>query len=183
MARAFSLAIAFVASTTVLVGCGSKPESAPKTRSVTYAIEAPSMEPTFRKGDRVTLSPTPSTLETGMIVIFKDPAGWFGSSSQSKQIKRIVGVGGDRVRCCDSQGRIVINGKALNEQSYLPVGAAASDVPFDVKVPAGHLWLMGDNRPDSPDSRAHMGDPGGGFVDERLVVGLVDPDRNPINRH
>ena len=88
-------------------------------------------------------------------------------------VKRVIGIGGDRVVCCDSKGRITVNGTALNEESYLPKGTAPSQTKFDRTIPKDHLWMMGDNRAFSWDSRGHMGDPGGGFVDEDLVVGKV----------
>jgi len=66
-----------------------------------------------------------------------------------------------------------VNGKALDETSYLPKGTLPSEEAFDVRVPEGHLWVMGDNRGNSYDSRGHMGQPGGGFVDAKLVVGKV----------
>jgi signal peptidase I len=85
----------------------------------------------------------------------------------------VFGVGGDRVVCCDSRGRLTVNGTPLDETSYLPKGTKPSLTRFDVRVPAGHLWVMGDNRNNSWDSRGHMGNPGGGFVPDDLVVGKV----------
>ena len=71
------------------------------------------------------------------------------------------------------QGRITVDGKALDETSYLHPGDEPSQMRFDVTVPAGKLWLMGDHRSDSLDSRAHLGDPGGGFVPVDRVIGRV----------
>jgi len=85
----------------------------------------------------------------------------------------VIGVGGDHVVCCDTQGRVTVNGRALDEGSYLPKDTAPSLTKFDKTVPKGHLWMMGDNRGDSSDSREHMGQPGGGFVSDDLVVGKV----------
>ena len=88
-------------------------------------------------------------------------------------MKRVIGVGGDRVVCCDSKGRVTVNGHALDEGSYLPKGTPPSTKSFDVIVPKHHLWMMGDNRSHSADSRVHLGDPGGGFVPVHDVVGKV----------
>lgn len=86
-------------------------------------------------------------------------------------VKRVIGVGDDKVKCCDPDGRISVNGQPIDESSYLFPGDAPSNTPFEVVVPTGKLWLMGDHRSDSADSRAHQGDPGGGFVQVDRVLG------------
>lgn len=86
-------------------------------------------------------------------------------------IKRVIGVGGDRVVCCNAQGKITVNGTSLVEDAYLYGKNPPSRQPFDVIVPAGKLWVMGDHRSASADSRAHLGDPGGGFVPLDRVLG------------
>jgi signal peptidase I len=162
-----------------------------------FYIPSPSMEPMFIKNDRILVQKVSywgdKGPQRGDIVVFKDPGGWLSADetrsptnpitktleavglypSGGHLVKRVIGVGGDRVRCCDAQGRLTVNGKALDESSYLPKGTLPSEDPFDVHVPEGHLWVMGDNRSDSYDSRGHMGDPGGGFVADDLVVGKV----------
>ncbi len=162
-----------------------------------FYIPSPSMEPEFIKNDRILVqkvsywgSASPSR---GDIVVFKDPGGWLDETESGAPhspvtrlmekiglyptgghlVKRVIGIGGDRVICCDAKGRITVNGKALDETSYLPKGTAPSQIKFDRKVPKEHLWMMGDNRGFSYDSRGHMGGPGGGYVDEDLVVGKV----------
>jgi signal peptidase I len=86
-------------------------------------------------------------------------------------IKRVIGLPGDRVACCDAQGRVTVNGVPLNEQSYLYPGSAPSLTRFNIVVPPGRLWVMGDNRYYSDDSRDHQNDPGGGTVPESAVIG------------
>ncbi len=88
-------------------------------------------------------------------------------------VKRVIGLPGDTVACCDASGRVTVNDVALDETDYLPKGAQPSQQPFSVTVPAEHLWVMGDNRQNSEDSRAHLQEPGGGFVPVDDVVGKV----------
>ena len=86
-------------------------------------------------------------------------------------IKRVIGLPGDDVACCDAQGRVTVNGVPLNEQSYLYPGDVPSDIRFNIVVQPGRLWVMGDHRLISDDSRDHEGDPGGGTVPESAVLG------------
>jgi signal peptidase I len=162
-----------------------------------FYIPSPSMEPMFIKNDRILVQKVSywgdKGPKRGDIVVFKDPGGWLSADEERTPtnpvtkvleavglypsgghlVKRVIGVGGDRVKCCDVEGRVTVNGKALDESAYLPKGTLPSEEPFDVRVPEGHLWVMGDNRGDSYDSRGHLGDPGGGFVADDLVVGKV----------
>ena len=162
-----------------------------------FYIPSPSMEPEFIKNDRILVEKVSywgdGTPQRGDIIVFKDPGRWLTPAeddtasnpvtkalsavglypSGGHLVKRVIGVGGDRVICCDAKGRITVNGQPLNERAYLPKGTKPSLTKFDVRVPAGHLWMMGDNRGDSYDSRGHMGDPGGGMVPVDLVVGKV----------
>ncbi|MGQ7349085.1 signal peptidase I [Quadrisphaera oryzae] len=106
--------------------------------------------------------------------VLPDPA-------QGHLVKRVVGLPGDHVVCCDAAGRTSVDGVALDETPYLQPGTDTTQVPFDVTVPAGQLWVMGDNRGNSRDSRYHQ-DSDGGFVAQGAVVGRVVLRAWPLDR-
>ncbi|GAA4910701.1 signal peptidase I [Nonomuraea thailandensis] len=140
-----------------------------------FYIPSVSMENTLLVNDRVFVNKLAGKPERGDIVVFK---GWNGEDT----IKRVIGIGGDKVVCCDKQKRITVNGTPLDEKSYLYPDDFASGDEFDVTVPAGKLWLMGDHRSASADSRAHMEEPGGGFISEDAVVGKAVLRYWPLSR-
>jgi signal peptidase I len=104
--------------------------------------------------------------------LFHQIGGLFGTpADQIDFIKRVIGTPGDRVACCNAQGLVTVNGVPLHESSYLYPGAAPSQIKFNIVVPKGRLWVMGDNRQVSDDSRLRMSDPGGGTIPENMVIG------------
>ncbi|UYM04411.1 signal peptidase I [Solicola gregarius] len=138
--------------------------------------------------------------DRGDVVVFKDPGGWLSDAETPDPnafqramevvglyptgghlVKRVIGVGGDHVQCCDSKGRLQINGESIDEP-YVKNPAATKAREFDVTVPDGKLWVMGDNRAHSADSVYHMDEKAGGFVDEDLVVGKVWSVVWPLDR-
>jgi signal peptidase I len=115
----------------------------------------------------------------GEIVVFKSPVSWRSDPAEVDFIKRVIGVGGDHVVCCDDQHRLVINGRPLNEPYlyHAADGAAdlASEEAFDVTVPKGRLWVMGDHRSHSGDSREQ-------FLRSRDTVNATIPDNAVVGR-
>ena len=169
-----------------------------------FYIPSESMEPTMLVDDKILVEKVSywgGEPDRGDIVVFDDPGGWLNAAESRKAsnpiqrglevvglfptgghlIKRVVGVGGDAIRCCNNAGHITVNGTALDEP-YLQDPAANANQTFDVVVPRDHLWVMGDNRGNSADSRMHMGDPGGGFIDEDAVVGKAWLRVWPVSR-
>src|SRR5436190_19077402 len=166
-----------------------------------FFIPSGSMEDTLHVGDRVLVNKLVyriRDIHRGEIVVFKGPSSWqdnpeFTASTPSNPvarffhdigsalgvaapsskdfIKRVIGVAGDHVVCCDPQGRITVNGHPLDERSYLYPGAKPSDSNFDVTVPKGRLWVMGDHRNASADSRSHISDGDNGTIPTGNVIG------------
>ncbi|MEU5699798.1 signal peptidase I [Streptomyces aurantiacus] len=139
-----------------------------------FQIPSGSMEPGLRIGDRVLVNKLAYRFgaepRRGDVVVF-DGTGYFGDADY---IKRVVGVGGDHVVCCDRQGRIEVNGRSVDESTFVYSGDKPSEVPFDIVVPDGTLFVLGDHRGDSRDSRDHLGSPGGGMIPVDDVIGRAD---------
>ena len=161
-----------------------------------YRIPSASMENTLQIGDRVLVNKLVyhfRGIARGDIVVFSGQDSWGPDasppsgdpvvrvfddvlsdiglrSSQTYYIKRVIGLPGDHVACC-TDGKITVNGVPLSESSYIYPGNAPSTLGFSAIVPAGDVWVMGDHRGDSDDSRYHSGSPGGGAVPEDEVVG------------
>ena len=157
-----------------------------------FSIPSGSMEQTLHVGDRILvdrLSYRFHDVRRGDIVVF-DGTEAFGrlgtGNGETDYVKRVIGLPGDHVMSLGTEnhgnGVVYVNGTPLRESAYLYPGEAASDGAFSVDVPAGHLWLMGDHRADSLDSRAHLGDPGGGMVPIDKVLGRVMVVVWPLDR-
>ncbi|MFG1682091.1 signal peptidase I [Nonomuraea sp. NPDC049269] len=174
-----------------------------------FYIPSESMENTLLKNDRVLVNKIvyhTRDIERGDVVVFSGVDSWDGEfemeepsnpvaaffrwvgtafgvvPGEKDYIKRVIGVGGDHVKCCDSKQRITVNGVAIDEGGYLYPGNVPSDKFFDITVPKGRLWVMGDHRSVSLDSRSHTGDPGGGSIPVGQVVGRAFVIVWPFNR-
>ncbi|WP_446664051.1 signal peptidase I [Flexivirga sp. B27] len=161
----------------------------------TFTVPSGSMQPTLWPGDRILVGKLHAhDVHRGEVVVFDGtevfahpdraaPTGLAGAlrtvgdavgihPGEVLYVKRIIGVPGDKVSV-GHDGKLRING-TVRREPYLPEGMSASRVPFVAKVPAGHVFVMGDNRTASDDSRAHLGDPGGGMVPVDDIVGKVE---------
>jgi len=166
-----------------------------------FFIPSASMENTLMVDDRIIVNelvPDVFPLQHGDVVVFSDPGGWLpnydspdpdlvtaaldliatvvgfgGSDSEDHLVKRLIGLPGDHVVCCDANGLLQVNGKSVNEPYIVttPNHEASSGMKFDITVPDDSLWVMGDNRYDSADSRYNQDKPGNGFVPLDKVVG------------
>jgi signal peptidase I len=168
-----------------------------------FLIPSSSMQDTLQVGDRVLVSKLTTRfgdIERGDVVVFADPNGWLSTPSDDSSgpgtwirdglqfvgvlpddseghlIKRVIGVGGDTVMCCDDEGRVTVNGVAVDESAYLMPGDDPSATEFKEEVPEGELFVMGDHRSNSGDSRVH------GTVPEDRVVGKAFVVAWPISR-
>jgi len=162
-----------------------------------FFIPSGSMQNTLAINDRVLVNKVIyhiRGIDRGDIVVFNGEGSWdFGGPTPPSNpavrfldavegvvgithgsdvyIKRVIGLPGDRVACCNAHGQVTVNGVALYESSYLYPGNPPSQQKFSITVPPGRLWVMGDHRDISYDSRGHMGDPGGGTIPESAVLG------------
>lgn len=179
-----------------------------------FVIPSGSMENTLLISDRVMVQKVVGW-SRGDIVVFRDTQGWLSDpteetnplrktlifiglapdESSNHLIKRVIGMPGDHVKCCDAQGRIAVNGQPIDEGSYLysdPVTGVQvnpSAGPFDVVVPVGRIFVMGDHRDNSADSRCHLNDDAGGapagsraFIPIENVVGSAIAIVYPFDR-
>ena len=172
-----------------------------------FSIPSDSMQNTLQRGDRVLVDKlTPwfgSEPERGEVVVFHDPGGWLDgeptpepnpvqkvlsfiglmpSAEEKDLIKRTIAVGGDTVEC-KKGGPVKVNGKALDEPYIFPGNTPCDDQPFGpFKVPKDRIWVMGDHRQDSRDSRYHLEDVDGGFVPVDKVVGRAVVVAWPLDR-
>jgi signal peptidase I len=163
-----------------------------------FFVPSSSMEDTLRIQDRILASKITtriSGVERGEVVVFTDPSDWLPepepldgvrgvivdaltfvgllpADTGEDLVKRVIGVEGDTIVCCDAKGRIVLNGVGLDEP-YLKPGDGTAQVRFDITVPAGTVFVMGDNRADSADSRYHLGENSGGVPVENVVGRVV----------
>lgn len=163
-----------------------------------FFVPSSSMEDTLLVQDRILASKLTTELggvHRGEIVVFTDPGGWLPetapptgvsgavrkalmfvgllpSDTGEDLVKRVIAVGGDRIACCTAKDQITVNGVALDEEAYLKPGSKTDQVRFDVLVPEGRVFVMGDNRGDSSDSRYHL-DSDDGTVSVDSVVGRV----------
>jgi signal peptidase I len=148
--------------TSLDAGCGATPDTTLRTYFAgQLALDVPSvsMERTINVGDTVlvnTLAYTRGAPRRGEVVVFTAPQAWRSGPAEARFVKRVVGTGGDHVVCCDPQHRLVLNGRPLDEPYLYRDGGGRSDLPstdtFDIVVPDGRLWVLGDHRSSSGDS-------------------------------
>ncbi|MFJ7200100.1 MULTISPECIES: signal peptidase I [unclassified Streptomyces] len=142
-----------------------------------YTVPTQSMTPTVHAGDRILAQRIDGNeVHRGDVVVFTDPA-W---DANLPMVKRVVGIGGDKIACCGKDGRLTVNGKPIDEP-YLHVKDLASAQNFTAEVPKGKLFLLGDERTASLDSRVHLDDAGQGSVPRDAVQARVDAVAWPMN--
>ena len=165
-----------------------------------FFIPTGSMENTLQVNDRVAVNKVPfigKSINRGDVVVFRDPDNWLPEpyvADQNKYlaivkdafvavgvlpnptkqylVKRVIGVAGDKVQCCSKDNKLMINGVEIDEP-YIFAGNIASDTKFNVTVPAGKIWVMGDHRGASADSRFHQDDINNGMVPTSKITGKV----------
>lgn len=170
-----------------------------------FYVPSASMEDTLQENDRIIVSKISTKLtgiDRGNVIVFHDPGGWLGegfpnpydtpvgrvlqaigivpANSGNDLVKRVIGVANDKIECCDAQGRIIVNGVGINE-SYTKDGVTSDQVTFTVLVPEGNVFVMGDNRGNSEDSRFHL-DKNNGMVPVEEIIGRVAMRIWPVGR-
>lgn len=173
-----------------------------------FYIPSGSMENTLQIQDRVAVNKLPSIsrkISRGDVVVFRDPDNWLPEASDNSSnqviakiksglvavgvlpnpakqylVKRVIGIARDHVVCCTKDGKLSVNGRAITEP-YIFAGNIPSDLKFDVTVPAGKIWVMGDHRGASADSRYHQDDINKGMVPLAHVTGRVFAVIWPLN--
>jgi len=170
-----------------------------------FYVPSASMEDTLQENDRIIVSKISTKLtgiDRGNVIVFHDPGGWLGegfpnpydtpvgrvlqaigivpANSGNDLVKRVIGVANDKIECCDVQGRITVNGVEMDE-SYIRDGVNTDQVTFSVLVPEGNVFVMGDNRGNSEDSRFHL-DKNNGMVPLEEIIGRVAMRIWPIGR-
>jgi signal peptidase I len=159
-----------------------------------FFVPSGSMRPLFVNDDRILVEKVSywggNDPQRGDVVVFADPGHWLGFVQEptgvrkllatiglyptgGHLVKRVIGVEGDHIECCDEQGRVSVNGVPLNESSYTLQDVPGANRDFSITVPEDRLWVMGDNRGNSEDSRFHQDLPGKGTIPEAAVVGRV----------
>jgi signal peptidase I len=169
-----------------------------------FYVPSASMEDTLLLQDRIvaTKITKPFTdIKRGEIVVFKDPGDWLPEYESNRNfflhflsvvgllpsdagddlVKRVIGIGGDNIKCCSENGRILINGVELNDESFIKPEVETNQVEFEITVPEKRVFVMGDNRPDSRDSRFHL-ETAYGTVPEKNIVGVVNLRIWPFSR-
>lgn len=143
-----------------------------------YSIPSGSMTPTLQINDRVLtnkLYPSVFPIQKGDVVVFEDPGSWMSDEEKktgNTLIKRVMAVGGDTIECCSVEGKVVINNVSIDEP-YIDPKDVPSETNFKETVPEGYIFVMGDNRSESNDSRYQQKINGGKFVPLTKVRGLA----------
>ena len=170
-----------------------------------FYVPSASMEDTLQENDRIIVSKISTKLtgiDRGNVIVFHDPGGWLGegfpnpydtpvgrvlqaigivpANSGNDLVKRVIGVANDKIECCDAQGMITVNGVGMDE-SYIRDGVNTDQVTFSVLVPEGNVFVMGDNRGNSEDSRFHL-DKNNGMVPLEEIIGRVAMRIWPVGR-